>query len=53
MKLESKIVSTNSHSRMIGDEDGQSDALRIGDYITLKEMVNDGYMSAEGMSMVF
>ena len=31
----------------------QTDALHIGDYITLKEILNDGYMSAEGMFHAF
>ena len=35
------------------DDDVQSDALHIGDYITLKEVFNDGYMSAEGAFNVF
>ena len=35
------------------DDDVQSDALHIGDSITLKAVVNDGFMSAEGAFNVF
>ena len=36
-------------SEMLDEGALQTDALHIGDYITLKEVTNEGYMSAEGV----